>query len=367
MRMKQIIAKDMKEAMVLARETLGDDAVLLSTQKQPGSKGIVVTFAVEEELFEETFQSPFEQTSNDNFAPQAEPEPAPASPKPTAPKAAAKPAAAKPAAPVARSSYPAYDLLLSIMAYHKLPEELFIKLTALLDRIDLPEQLSYETCEQILTQIIGPHVAMKPLNVADHLNGKALMFVGPYASGKTSLVAKYATQAHMAGLPVMIFSTDTERMAGLAMLEGLKPLLGIEVMVAETRNQLRNLIKSQSGKHVLLIDSPGVNIYEFQQMKALGEFASLGDVEPILTCPAGIDRDEALELASVFSFLNIQRFALSRADSARHLSSVFAMLHEGYGLACVSQSAKLSTAPEEASHRLLAQLMCAYIRERMAM
>lgn len=360
MRMKQIIAKDMKEAMVLARETLGDDAVLLSTQKQPGSKGIVVTFAVEEELFEETFQSPFEQTSNDNFAPEPQ---APPAPEP----AAAKPAATKPVTPVARSSYPAYDLLLSIMGYHKLPEELFIKLTALLDRIDLPEQLSYESCEQILTQIIAPHVAMKPLNVAEQLNGKALMFVGPYASGKTSLVAKYATQAHMAGLPVMIFSTDTERMGGLAMLEGLKSLLGCEVMVAETRTQLRNLIKSQSGKHVLLIDSPGVNIYEFQQMKALGEFASLSDVEPILTCPAGIDRDEALELASVFSFLNIQRFALTRADSARHLSSVFAMLHEGYGLACVSQSAKLSTAPEEASHRLLAQLMCAYIRERMAM
>lgn len=353
MRMKQIIAKDMKEAMVLARETLGDDAVLLSTQKQPGSKGIVVTFAIEEELFEETFQSPFEQTSNDNIAPEPVPK-ATATAKPTAP-------------PIARSSYPAYDLLLSIMAYHKLPEELFIKLTALLDRIDLPEQLSYETCEQILTQIISPHIGIKPLDIADHLNGKALMFVGPYASGKTSLIAKLATQAHMAGLPVMVFSTDTERMGGLAVLEGLKPLLGIEVMVAETRTQLRNLIKSQSGKHVLLIDSPGVNIYEFKQMKALGEFASLTDVEPILTCPAGIDRDEALELASVFSFLNIQRFALTRADSARHFSSVFAMLHEGYGLTCVSQSAKLSTAPEQASHRLLAQLMCAYIRERMAM
>lgn len=360
MRMKQIIAKDMKEAMTLARETLGDDAVLLSTQKQPGSKGIVVTFAVEEELFEETFQSPFEQTSNDNIAP--EPVPAPKAPKAPPTKKETKPTQTH----VARSAYPAYDLLLSIMAYHKLPEELFIKLTALLDRIDLPEQLSYESCEQILTQIISPHVGMKPLNLADHVNGKALMFVGPYASGKTSLVAKYATQAHMAGLPVMIFSTDTERMGGLAMLEGLKPLLGCEVMVAETRTQLRNLIKSQTGKHVLLIDSPGVNIYEFQQMKALGEFASLGDVEPILTCPAGIDRDEALELASVFSFLNIQRFALTRADSARHFSSVFALLHEGYGLATVSRSAKLSTAPEEASHSLLAQLICAYIRERMA-
>lgn len=362
MRMKQIIAKDMKEAMTLARETLGDDAVLLSTQKQPGSKGIVVTFAIEEELFEETFQSPFEQTSNDNIPPVAE---APKSNKKA--ETAKTETPSKPIIPAPRSSYPAYELLLSIMAQHKLPEELFIKLTALLDRIDLPEQLSYETCENILAQILAPQVAMKPLAVSPDLSGKALMFVGPHASGKTTLIAKLATQAHMAGLPVMLFSTDTERMGGLAMLESLKPLLGCEVMVVETRTQLRNLIKSQTGKHLLLIDSPGVNIYEFQQMKALGEFASLSDVEPILTCPAGLDRDEALELASVFSFLNIERFALTRADSARHFASVFAMLHEGYALACVTRSPKPSSAPEIASHSMLAQLMCAYIRERMAM
>ena len=253
------------------------------------------------------------------------------------------------------------------MGQHNLPEELFIKLTALLDRIDLPEQLSYESCENILTQILTPHVGVKPLDIAEQIQGKALMFVGPHASGKTSLVAKFATQAHLAGLPVMIFSTDTERMGGLAMLENLKPLLGCEVMVAETRTQLRNLIKSQMGKQLLLIDSPGVNIYEFQQMKALGEFASLGDVEPILTCPAGMDRDEALEMASVFSFLNIERFALTRADSARHFASVFALLHEGYGLASITQSPKPSTAPDAASHSMLAKLMCAFIRERMAL
>lgn len=349
MRMKQIIAKDMKEAMLMARETLGEDAVLLSSQKQADTKGIVVTFAIEEEAFEESFNATSEPHSNDNAAPEVK-----------------KNAETSRVVPIKRSAYPAYDLLLSIMAQHKIPEALFIQLTALLDRIDLPEQLSYDVCEQILSQILSPHVAMKPLDIAAHLGGKALMFVGPHASGKTSLVAKYATQAHMLGLPIIIFSTDTQSMAGTTMLQDLKPLLGCEVLIVQTRTQLRNLIKSQNGQHLMLIDSPGVNIYDFQQMKALGEFASLTDVEPILTTAAGIDRDEAVELASVFSFLTIERLAVTRCDSTRHLASVFAVLSEGYALGALGLSEKITHPPSPATHELLAQRMCAHILERMA-
>ncbi len=358
MRMKQIIAKDMKEAMLIARETLGEDAVLLTSQKQAGSKSIVVTFAIEEEAYEEQFDSAHEAAaSNDNQVAS-----------PSAAKAATTPAqpAKKTHLQVPRSSYPAYDLLLSIMKYHRMPENLFIHLTALLDKIELPDQLSYDSCESIMAQLLASHVALRPLDLQGNLQTRALMFVGPHGVGKTSLVAKYATQAHLAGLPVMLFTTDNERLAGTAMLEPVQKLLGCELMIVENRTQLRNLIKSQLGKALLLIDSPGVNMYHFQQMKTLGEFASLADVEPILTIAAGMDTDEALELASVFSFLNIERFALTRADSARHFSSIFSLLGEGYALAAISDNSKVSEIAKPASHALLAQLICAHIKERMA-
>ena len=44
---------------------------------------------------------------------------------------------------------------------------------------------------------------------------------------------------------------------------------------------------------------PGANIYEFAQLKALGEFAGLQGVEPILTCAAGMDSAKPLKTASV--------------------------------------------------------------------
>ena len=45
MKMKQIQAKDMQEAMALARRDMGEDAILLNTRKVP--KGLIVTFGME--------------------------------------------------------------------------------------------------------------------------------------------------------------------------------------------------------------------------------------------------------------------------------------------------------------------------------
>src|SRR5262249_46063687 len=56
MKLKQISAGTMQEAMVLARKELGEDAVLLESKKVQGGN-VVVTFAVEAEdvsLFDES-------------------------------------------------------------------------------------------------------------------------------------------------------------------------------------------------------------------------------------------------------------------------------------------------------------------------
>lgn len=388
MRMRQIIAKDMKEAMLLARETLGEDAVLLSSEKR--NKSIVVTFAIEEEAFEEAFFAADGRLSNDNQHQTAphyleEEEARPFFSQKNAnihlnEKAMAgsvhglaphqpirQPQKTPESLKVPRSSYPAYELLLSILNHHRMPEDLYINITALLDKIDMPRQLSYDSCEQILTKALTPNVTVKPLHhTLNEKNPRALMAIGPHGAGKSTLIAKLATSAHMAGVPVMLFSADTEQMAGTAMLETLKDVLKCELFIVESRSDLKKLVKSQLGKALLLIDSPGVNIYNFQEMKALGELASLADIEPILTCPAGLDADEATELASVFSFLNIERFALTKVDCVRHFAACYALLQHNYALALITSNAKPSSPIQPASHQLLAELSCAYIRERMA-
>ena len=63
-------------------------------------------------------------------------------------------------------------------------------------------------------------------------------------------------------------------------LSGLASLLKAQFYIAESRGALKPLIKEYQGQAWILIDSTGVNIYEFQQLKALGELAGLQGIEP---------------------------------------------------------------------------------------
>ncbi|MBX9726556.1 MAG: hypothetical protein K2X09_04750, partial [Rickettsiales bacterium] len=107
--------------------------------------------------------------------------------------------------------------------------------------------------------------------------------------------------------------------------------------------------------------------YEFAPMKALGEFASLQQVEPILTCPAGMDADEAQEMASVFDFLAIERMIVTRLDAVRRLKSVFtAVATGGYAFSNLTNSATPTDSCQPLTPIALARLMLRHERERQS-
>ena len=196
---------------------------------------------------------------------------------------------------------------------------------------------------------------------------QALMLVGGHGAGKTTAVAKLATSFALNKVPLILISTDAHRLGGSAELQSVADILGCELLQAETRTQLRNLIKSQKDKATILVDSPGVNIYDFTALKALGEFASLDDVEPILTCQANIASEEAQEMTSVFSFLDITRGIITRMDSSRHFSSLLHLLHsKHFALANLSNSQSPAEALTAFDGDTLAHYLLTHHRETMA-
>jgi len=357
MRMKHISARDMQEAMKMARVELGEDAVLLHSEKT--DIGITVTFAIEEEAIEEALSAALHTPPSAEPATLASTTPPPWL-QPTTLAEKMRPAS------MFETDHPALDLLNEVIAFHAIPTALANTLIAAIKQVKIPATPTLDAAEFILSAALEHTLKFNPLTLGAK-NARAIMLVGPYGAGKTTLIAKLATELTLKKKPVMIISTDTERMGGIAPLQSISDILKCDVLVAENRTQLRNLIKSQLDKHTLLIDSAGVNIYRFNELKTLGEFASLADVEPILTCPAGMDPKEAEEMASVFSFLDIERVLLTRMDAVRHFSSVFhAIHHSHYALSQVSSSASPADATQACTPELLARLMLTHHREKMA-
>lgn len=351
MKMKHIEARDMQEALKIARSELGEDAVLLHSEK--GSAGIIVTFAIEEMEIEDALSAALQDDTPHDYAAapwqQVLPQPAPAAPR------------------IFRNDHPALALLNEMMAFHAIPPEMANALQLEIESLKIPLTSTLDAAETLLTKGLAPLLRYAPIKVAPAANQRAIMLVGPYGAGKTTVIAKLATEFTLKKIPVMLISTDTERMGGIAPLREVADILKCDVLVAENRTQLRNLVKSQLGKHALLIDSAGVNIYRFAELKALGELASLADIEPILTCPAGIDPQEAQEMASVFSFLDIERMILTRVDAARHFASLFAAIHHSpYALASLSASASPADALQACTAELLARHLLTHTREKMA-
>lgn len=341
MRMKHISAGTMQDAMAIAKRELGDDAVLLETKKERNG-GVTVVFAIDEVnpiVFED-------------LPPMPEPLFAPDIPRAVAAHADV--------------AHPAFALLDEAFAYHAVPASLATTLRKHVQAQHVPAGALLDVAEKMLAEALAKLLVFKPIATAAPIPpAKALMLVGPHGAGKTSAIAKLATELTLHKRRVVLVSADNERMGATDTLQSLADLLGCECFVLESRAELKELAQRYLGQAWILIDSTGANIYEFKQLKALGELASLQQVEPILTCPAGMDAQEATEMAGVFSFLPIERMILTRLDATRRLGSLFAALAAGgYGLANLSQSASPSEACGPASAPALARLMLRHARER---
>lgn len=342
MRMKQITAATMQEALAIAKRELGDEAVLLDTKKQNGSS-ITVVFAVDE----------VDPISFDDLPPM-----------PEADIHVDIPRAATASGDI---SHPAFALLQEALSYHAVPLPLAQQLMKQLHAQHIAPGALMDVAESMLAEALAKLLVFKPIATAAAIPpSKMLMLVGPHGAGKTSAIAKLATELTLHKRRVVLVSADNERMGATDTLHTLADLLKCECHIADTRAELKQLIPQYLGQAWVLIDSPGANIYEFKQLKAVGELAGLQNVEPILTCPAGMDREEAVEMAGVFSFLPIERMIMTRLDATRRLGCLFATLGAGgYALSNFSQSSSPSEACLPASAPAMARLMLRHTRERV--
>ena len=346
MKMHKISAATIQEALATARRELGEDAVLLETKKAAQGKGVIVTFAIDkpdEDLFAEDAIAPADILP---FAANTN--------RPTTPKV--------------EINHPAIDAIAEALAYHAVPEPLRERLMITLHKIRLKPDSVIEVAQTALADALTQCVAFQPIATAVKTPPpRAMMLVGPHGAGKTSTIAKLATELTLQKQPVVLISTDLERMSGTDSLHKLSGILGCDFHICESRAELKAVIAAYQQKAWIWIDSTGANIYEFGPMKALGELANLPSVEPILTCPAGMDADEAQEMAGVFDFLTIERMIVTRLDAVRRLKSVFSVMSTGgYALSNFTSSAVPSDACQPLSPIALSRFMLRHARERLA-
>ncbi|MBL8670628.1 MAG: hypothetical protein JNK11_08260 [Alphaproteobacteria bacterium] len=279
MRLKSFRAATVAEAMKLVRDHFGDNAVIVSTHRDQGEDGVRVTAAVDDIEVD--------------------------------------PSIADQVRPV--DALDAIDAISQSLEFHGVP-------AALADRLlGIASNLLREDPASALAVALDAALGFEPLPA-----GRAerpLMLVGPPGSGKTVTLAKIAVRATFARQPVNVVTTDVVRAGGVDQLAAFTRLLELKLVTAEDPEALRKVVGDMRADSLILIDTAATNPYSESEMADLVALVRAVSAEPILVLSAGIDLQEAEEIAKAFRKIGCARMLLTRVDAARRLGAPLAAAH----------------------------------------
>ncbi len=323
MRLKTFHAKSMNEAMDQVRDTLGPDAIIISIDE--GKSSVRITAALEAE--------------------------ATPTPPTDAPQPRQTPLAYEVSHTTGRSREFDKGDVAAVISHHGIPFDTASHFEEAIHASDSASSLN-----EAFSLALDTNIRISPITDAV---SRPIMLVGPPGAGKTICAAKLTADALLNEREVTLVSTDTVKAGGIAQLDHFAQLMKQTVLTADTPEELSAVL--QKKRHsVTLIDSPGTNPFDMDELKSLLKFIRCIDAEPVLVLPAGLVAEDAQEIADIFAKMGCQRFIATRLDAARRYASVIMAARPGFlSLAAYSRSPFIADGLESASSMKIAKLLTA--------
>lgn len=276
MKLRTFTATTMKEAMALVREAMGEDAIIISTQRNARDRSIQITAAVD--------------------------------PSRSGP---AKSESAPP--PLNRAELG--ERIARALAWHAVPARLVERIS--MDALKQPTG----TPDVALAAALEMSFRFQPLPGTSR---KPIMLVGGPGAGKTVTTAKLAAQAAMEHRELMVITTDTLRAGGFEQLDAFIRLLGRPLYAADTPEDLAALVRRAPANSLVIIDTPGVNPFNSREIDAINALAVASNAASVLCLPAGGDAVETTEIAAAFNLAGARHLLATRLDVSRRLGALIA-------------------------------------------
>ena len=180
--------------------------------------------------------------------------------------------------------------------------------------------------------------------------------VGPPGAGKTTTLVKLAVNYGLAARrPVLLLSMDTYRIAAAEQLRAYASILGVGVQVLETVSALAQTIEENSGKDLILIDTPGLSQGEIEAEGADGAMLarflrSRAEVDVQLVLPASMKPADAARTAGAYDAFQPRRLIFTRMDETGSFGPILnASAQSGKPVSFLTNGQRIPEDIEEAS------------------
>jgi flagellar biosynthesis protein FlhF len=195
----------------------------------------------------------------------------------------------------------------------------------------VPEALARLLGGASLRGALAANLAFAPLPL--HRGDPPLLFAGPPGAGKTLTVARLATRLVMQGATPLVVTADGRRAGATEQLAAFTRLLGLNLVVASHPVTLARAVAARPEGTAALVDLPGSDPFLAQERDELAALAASVSGRLVAVLPAGLDPDEAADLASAYAEAGARLLVATRLDLARRVGGVLAAARAGLALA----------------------------------
>lgn len=157
---------------------------------------------------------------------------------------------------------------------------------------------------------------------------KAIAVIGPTGVGKTSAITKLAGHYRLKeGRSVAVAKVEREPTGGVDPLRVFGGFLGLKIETVSGKQEFSDLVSTNGGAELLLIDTPGHSLLNWEAMEWLRGL--LSDVLPLevhLALPANTDIQDFLDVASRYTGLPVHRLLFTKLDETTRFGRLFEIL-----------------------------------------
>ncbi|MEX5214341.1 MAG: hypothetical protein NW703_09295 [Nitrospiraceae bacterium] len=157
---------------------------------------------------------------------------------------------------------------------------------------------------------------------------KAIAVIGPTGVGKTSAIAKLAGHYRLKeGRSVAVAKVERESIGGVDPLRVFGGFFGLKIETVSGKEALSDLVSTNGGAELLLIDTPGYSLLNWGAMEWLrGLLSDALPLEVHLTLPANTDIQDFLDVASGYTGLPVHRLLFTKLDETTRFGRLFEIL-----------------------------------------
>lgn len=348
MKIKRFVAQDMRQALRMVREALGEDAVILSNKSVDG--GVELTAAID--LVDNVSTDTVDQRI------------------PSQRRTPAEPAAVGPAATVAQQDEALDEMRremqnlrrwmqaeLSGLSWYDLgqraphSQELLGRLMALGLGAELARSLAervrdIDDMEQAWSKALYLLAAEIPISDTDLLEqGGVVALVGPTGVGKTTTIAKMAARFALrhGHRSVALITTDSFRIGARDQLQTYARILNVPVRTATTPDEMDAALNALSDRRLVLIDTAGMAAAHERVADQRETLDAAGrGLTTLLTLSATTETASVQRALRLFADFRPKACVLTKLDEAASLGGLLsALIQAGLATAFVTDGQRV--------------------------